>query len=434
MIQKLKSLKNHQGFRKYFKNTSWLLAEKILRMIVGLFVGIWVARYLGPEQFGLFSYAQSFVGLFIAIAMMGLNSLVVKEIINHKEKLNEILGTSIVLKLIGSVIAFIMILISIQFTTNDFNTNLLIFIIMSSLIFQSFNVIEFYFQSQVISQYIVYANAISLLVSSLLKIILILTKAPLIYFAIALSFDSLILATGFIYFYKKHNFLLKEWKFNKQIALKFLYDGWPLILSGMSFVLYNNIDKIMLQNMLDSYSVGIYSAATRLVIVWYFLPGLIVTSFMPVLVKSFEDNDIFIIRLTYLSSLLIWFSIFLILVYIFLSDFIISITYGKDFIQASETMIILIWSTAFIFFNTVWNRWMLIKGDTKITFYYSLLTAILNIIFNYIFIHTYGIIGASYALLVSLFISSFIFYVIIDFKVLKLYLSALTLEYLWRKR
>ena len=434
MIQKLKSLKNHQGFMKYFKNTSWLFAEKILRMIVGLFIGVWVARYLGPEKFGLLSYAQSFVGLFIAIAMMGLNSLVVKEIINHKEKLNEILGTSIVLKLIGSVIAFIMILISIQFTTNDFNTNLLIFIIMSSLIFQSFNVIEFYFQSQVISQYIVYANAISLLVSSLLKIILILTKAPLIYFAIALSFDSLILATGFIYFYKKHNFLLKEWKFNKQIALKFLYDGWPLILSGMSFVLYNNIDKIMLQNMLDSYSVGIYSVATRLVIVWHFLPGLIVTSFMPTLVKSFEDNDIFIIRLTYLSSLLIWFSIFLILVYIFLSDFIISITYGKDFIQASETMIILIWSTAFIFFNTVWNRWMLIKGDTKITFYYSLLTAILNIIFNYIFIHTYGIIGASYALLVSLFISSFIFYVIIDFKVLKLYLSALTLEYLWRKR
>ena len=54
MIDKIISLKNHQGFMKYFKNTSWLFFEKILRMFVGLFIGIWVARYLGPERFGLF--------------------------------------------------------------------------------------------------------------------------------------------------------------------------------------------------------------------------------------------------------------------------------------------------------------------------------------------------------------------------------------------
>lgn len=66
MLTKLKSLKSNQGFMKYFKNTSWFLLEKILRLTVGLFVGILVARYLGPEKFGLFSYAQSFVGFFTA--------------------------------------------------------------------------------------------------------------------------------------------------------------------------------------------------------------------------------------------------------------------------------------------------------------------------------------------------------------------------------
>ena len=76
MIYRLRKLKEHKGFVKYFKNTSWLFAEKILRMVVGLFVGVWVARYLGPERYGLFSYAQSFVGLFTAIATLGLNGIV----------------------------------------------------------------------------------------------------------------------------------------------------------------------------------------------------------------------------------------------------------------------------------------------------------------------------------------------------------------------
>ena len=86
MIKKLQSLKSNQGFMRYFKNTSWLFAEKILRMFVGLFVGIWVARYLGPEQFGLFSYAQSFVGLFTAMATLGLDGIVVRELVKDESR------------------------------------------------------------------------------------------------------------------------------------------------------------------------------------------------------------------------------------------------------------------------------------------------------------------------------------------------------------
>jgi O-antigen/teichoic acid export membrane protein len=93
VINKLHSLKKHEGFMRYFKNTSWLFGEKILRMFVGLFVGIWVARYLGPEQFGLFSYAQSFVGLFTAIATLGLDGIVVRELVRDESRRDELIGT-----------------------------------------------------------------------------------------------------------------------------------------------------------------------------------------------------------------------------------------------------------------------------------------------------------------------------------------------------
>ena len=153
MIDKIISLKNHQGFMKYFKNTSWLFFEKILRMFVGLFIGIWVARYLGPERFGLFSYAQSFVGLFVAIATLGLDGIVVRELVKDESRTNELIGTAFYLKLIGAILTLLVLVIATQFTSNDRYTNLLVFIIASATIFQSFNVVDMYFQSKVLSKY-----------------------------------------------------------------------------------------------------------------------------------------------------------------------------------------------------------------------------------------------------------------------------------------
>jgi len=94
MIIKLKPLFSNKGFLKYFKNTSWLLVEKLLRIFVGLFVGVWIARYLGPENFGILSYSQSFVAIFSVIATLGLDNIVVRDLLNEKKKINIILGTS----------------------------------------------------------------------------------------------------------------------------------------------------------------------------------------------------------------------------------------------------------------------------------------------------------------------------------------------------
>ena len=201
MIEKVKNLKNHQGFMKYFRNISWLFAEKILRMIVGLFISIWIARYLGPEQFGLLNYAQSFVGLFAVVATLGLDGIVVRELVKNEDIRDTLLGTTFYLKLVGAIFVFIILSIAINFTSNDSYTNTLVFIIASAVIFQSFNVIDAYFQSKVLSKYVVFANFISFFVTSIISILLVLNEAPLEYFAYVILFDSFILACGFIYFY-----------------------------------------------------------------------------------------------------------------------------------------------------------------------------------------------------------------------------------------
>ncbi|MBA5248924.1 MAG: flippase, partial [Gammaproteobacteria bacterium] len=235
---------------KYFKNTSWLFGEKILRMVIGLLVGIWVARYLGPEQFGLFSYAQSFVGLFAAIATLGLDGIVVRELVKNESRTSTLIGTAFRLKLIGALVTLLVLAIAINFTSNDSQTNILIFIIASATIFQSFNVVDMYFQAKVLSKFVVYVNVISLFLSSIVKIALILNEASLISFAWVVLFDSFVLAFGFAYVFLKNSKLnIHNSKFNKMVAIDLLKDSWPLILSGIVISIYMKIDQVMIKEM-----------------------------------------------------------------------------------------------------------------------------------------------------------------------------------------
>ncbi|MGQ9844375.1 MAG: flippase, partial [Spirochaetota bacterium] len=278
---------------RYFINTSWLFGEKILRMVVGLFVGVWVARYLGPERYGLLSYAQSFVGLFSAIATLGLDGIVVRELVKDETRRDELLGTAFWLRLMGAIAVLAILAIAINFTSNDAYTNTLVFIIASATIFQSFNVIDFYFQSKVLSRYVVFANIISLFVSSIVKVALILVEAPLIAFALTVLFDSFVLACGFVYYYIKTNsiFNIKNLTFNKTTAVSLLKDSWPLVLSGIVISIYMKIDQVMIQEMMDAEAVGQYAAAVRISEAWYFIPMVVSSSLFPAIISAKAQNE-----------------------------------------------------------------------------------------------------------------------------------------------
>lgn len=411
MITKIKSLKNNQGFMKYFKNTSWLFGEKILRMIVGLFVGIWVARYLGPEQFGLFSYAQSFVGLFTAIATLGLDGIVVRELVKDGNRRDELIGTAFWLKLIGAFAVLTVLAIAINFTSNDSFTNTLVFIIASATIFQSFNVIDFYFQSKVLSRYVVFANVISLLISSVVKVVLLLNEAPLIAFAWVIFFDSFVLACGFIYFYLKHStFKMKHLTFKKETAVALLKDSWPLILSGMVVAVYMKIDQVMIKEMMNVEAVGQYAAAVRLSEIWYFIPLAIVSSLFPAIINAKKQSEeLYYTRLQKLYDFMVWMAIAIALPMTFLSDLIVDLLYGGQYNQAGSVLMIHIWTGVFVFLGLAFGRYLTTENLTKKSFYRTLLGAVLNVILNYILIPIYGINGAAIATLLGQFIANYVY-------------------------
>jgi O-antigen/teichoic acid export membrane protein len=405
----LQQVLNHQGIRRYGANTLWLFAEQVLRMVTGFLVGVWVARYLGPEKFGLLSYALAFVSIFQGIAKLGLDGIVVRDLVQEPEKRDVYLGTSFWLKLLGGVITFliIVIILFIQsiFTSNFFTeTNIYILIIAFGIIFQSFEVIDFYYQATVQAKYISIRRIIQLILSSIIKICLVLIGADLILFVLVSLFDIISLSIMGWLIYRSQGLSNFVRYFDIGIGKKLLRDSLPLLLSSIAVSIYMRIDQVMIKNMLGDREVGLYSAAMRLVEVWYFIPMIITQSVFPAIVSRYNDKQEFYRRLVILSAVMGYLGLFLSIILSLSSYFIIKILYGEKFLDSASVLSIL----SFIIFISFWMSGVSKRQAIdmqKFALFATILSAISNIILNLIFIPLYGVEGAAIVSVLNQFIA-----------------------------
>jgi len=407
---KITKVKNHGGFRKYAKNTSWLIGEKVLRMGVSIFVGVWVARYLGPGQFGLLSYAQSFVYLFAIISSLGMDSIIVRDLLRNENSQEEILGTSFFLKFAGAIIMFPLLYVGLLISGSDAYTNLLVFIIAGATIFQSFNVIDYYFQAKVQVKYTALANIYSLAISSVVKIVLILTNAPLIAFALIFAFDAILLASGFIYYYYSVSSSdFRKWRFRMATAIRLVKEGWPLMLSTFLISIYMKFDQIMLKELMDAEAVGQYSAAVRLSETWYFIPMALSSSLFPAIVNAKNsDQELYKKRFKMLYRLMFWIALGIAIPITLLSDYIVAFLYGDEFYLVGPILSIHIWAGIFVFLGVALNGWLIVENLQKYTMVNMLIGVITNIVLNYFLIQSMGAVGAAWATLLSYAFGSYL--------------------------
>jgi O-antigen/teichoic acid export membrane protein len=422
VLKKIIALRKQSNFRKYFANTSWILGERISRMGVSLFVGIYVARYLGPERFGLLSYASSFVGIFVALATLGLDEVVVRELVKTPEQRERILGTSFLLKLVGTLLMWAAILVAIPFTENDSQTNILIIIIAFGVLFQAFNVIDLSFQADVKSKYVVHAQFVQLIISSIVKIILVFNEAPLIWFASVFFLDAIVLALGLVFTYLHNSNKIFSWKWSYETSKNLLHDSWPLIFAGIVVSVYMKIDQLMIKEMLGAKEVGLYAAAVKLSEAWYFIPMAIASSLYPAIINARNfQKEVYYQKIQNLFDLMVWIAVSIALPTTFLSTLIVEFLYGKEYLGSSSVLIIHIWTGVFVFLGVASSKYLLAENFIKKTFYRTFIGALLNIIMNYYLIGTMGIKGAAISTFVSHFFAAY-FYDLLDKDLRKMFI------------
>ncbi|MFD2284907.1 oligosaccharide flippase family protein [Pedobacter petrophilus] len=399
---------DEEAFNKYLKNTGWLMFGKIISLIVNLAI----TRYLGPILFGDLSFGLSLVAILAAIGGLGLDTFIIREVIQEPSKRDEILGTSIVLRMVANGL-LIPIAIGIYLMSHSLSSNpgysltLLIALLAFASFFKSFNVIDSFFQSQVQSKYVVQIQNLSLIITSIFKVLIITFSLPLIYIVFAYILDAVILATGLIVAYQNRGLKILNWRFNKERAKFLLIKSSPLILSAVMVTIYMKIDVVMLKSV-GSKAVGIYSSAQNLSEAWYFIPSAIVTSVFPALLNARKtDLSRYEKRLGNLYDLLVYINIPIAIFISFFGADIIHIAYSGKYDGAGPMLSIHIWSGIFVFLGMASSQYLIAEGYTKISFYRTAAGAMANILLNFWLIPKYAGVGASIATLIACFISTF---------------------------
>ncbi len=375
------SQKISPGLRKIISNIGWLFADRILRMGVGLIIGAWIARYLGPQQFGLYNYAIAFVSLFGAIATLGLDQIVVRNLVREPSDKDEILGTSFVLKLIGGVVTVLLTTGTIILVRpEDKLMHWLVGITATGLVFQAFDAIDFWFQFQVQAKYTVVAKNTAFVLISIVKVSLLEMKAPLIYFVWAGLAETVVGAICLAISYRFSGQKFRSWRINLRQAKSLLKDSWPLIIAGLSIMIYVRIDMVMLGELADDQAVGIYAVATRLSELWVFIPTAIVSSVNPSIIEAKKESETL-----YYEKLQKIFNVMVVLAYAiaipmtFFSNYVVVLIFGQNYAVAGGVLSIHIWGQLFGFLGIARVVWFVSLEQKKNAFLFSVCGAFINI-------------------------------------------------------
>ncbi len=391
-----------ETLKRVTANFSWLLSERMILMAVTLFVGIYMARYLGPEDYGVLNFALSFVGLFTTMADLGLAKVTVKELVDREESRDELIGTAFILQLLGALFMFALVFGASFLIDTTTESRWIIYIIAFGLIFSSFQPIAYYFQSKVLSKYEAISRTSGLVTISSAKIVLALSGAPLLYFAFAYMLRFVPMAITLVHFYQKKVSSIFQWKVTWKTARGLLQDCWPIVISGIVVSFNRKIDQVMINQMLGSTEVGYYAAAAKLSEVWYFIPTIIISSVYPILIKYKKQSEALYKRqLRKMYDLMVVLSISLAIPVSFMSDWIAHIIYGPAYVQTGAVLAIHVWGGVFVFMNVVRSNWIVMEKQQKYAPIMQAGSAVVNVGFNLILIPIYGVLGAAVATLAT---------------------------------
>lgn len=397
MIKFIRVIKYKITHDKTVMNTAWILCERTYTMVISFIALAYIARYFGPENFGIYNYALSLTILFTAIATLGLQTLTIKEIVVEHIQVNTIVATSFFLRVLGGGVGFLFANVAIfVLRPNDGQVQLIVLITGLSLIFSAFEVFEYWIQAK---QKIYLSSIVKIIVFTfvvLAQLSLVFFGSSIIYLAAIYSAKILLIGIGFFAIFYSLNKSFRFYKISLKYCVYILKKSWFLILSGMMITIYTTFDKVMIGELLDDYSVGIYSAAAQIATLWYFLPMAIIVSFKPKIFEKLKKDRIDFNES--IQNLYVIITLIGLAASIFISIFsktIVNIIYGSDYMAASLVLTISVWGGIFATLGTVRSIWLASLNLQKFTLVYTVTGVLLNILLNFILIPIFGIHGAA---------------------------------------
>lgn len=384
---------------KVVSNASWIIVCRIFQAVLNLAISMMTARYFGPSNFGLINYAAAIVAFFVPIMQLGFRSTLVQEYINHPDEEGVVLGTSVVLNILSSVLCIIgagsFALIA---NNNERDTIIVCWLYSTVLLFQATEMVQYWFQAKLLSKYMAIVSLCAYVVISIYKIVLLATGKSIYWFAIANGFDYLLISAGLFFIYKKLG--NQKLSFSSDMAKKLFKKSKYYIVSSMMVTVFGHIGSIALEFYLDKEAVGLYSAAITCAGMTSFVFNALIDSARPVILSYKRTDDVkYQQSMVGLYSIIFYTAILQAIVICVLGNLIIKIIYGNAYNGAVEPLRIIAWYTIFSYIGPVRNVWILAEAKQQYLWIINLSGAIVSIILNFVLIPIIGVSGAAFAAL-----------------------------------
>lgn len=394
---------------KSVKNMLWIVVSKIIQSFLTIIISMLTARYLGPSNFGIINYVASIVTFVVPIMQLGFNNVLVHEIANHPEEEGKIIGTILVLSAISAIFCIVCcISFCLIVNFNEPVTIIVCALYSSILLFQSADLIQYWFQAKLLSKWTSIATFVAYFIVAVYKFFILFTGKNIYFFALSNSLDYLLIAILLFIMYKKNNG--QKLRFSYEVGKRVLNSSKHYIIPGLMVAIYGQTDKIMIKLMIDNEAAGYYSAAVACANMTGFVFTAIIDSIRPIIFEAKKEGNIdkYKSRISLLYNLIIYLSLIQSITITIFSRFIINILYGEEFAPASIPLMIICWYVAFSYFGSIRDIWMLAESKQKYLWIIYISGAVINVGLNFALIPIWGIAGAAIASLITQFFCNFI--------------------------
>lgn len=392
------------GLKRIVVSTSWLMVGHASRMLIGLAVGLYVARYLGPSDYGTLSYAISFALLFAAVAQFGLNDVVTRDLVSSPADRRETLAATLGLRLATGAAAMGLAIVAGSVGTEDLLLRLMITIIACSLFFEALDVPTAWFRAEVDARPLVVAGLMGMGLASLARVGLILLEMPVVWFAGPVLIDAVIRITFLTAFYRRRGgpaFAIRDASLDRMWQL--LAHSWPLAVSAGLVMVQQRTDQVMLGMLRGPADVGWYAAAAKLSELWYFVPFAISMSVFPAVLRAREASaELYDQRLVLFFRGMVWGSLAIAGLAAALAEPLIRLLFGDAFLASAQVLQIHCWTIPLVAVNIVWDRWIVAEGRYRMAASFAVVSLAGNVAFNMVAVPVWGAPGAAWATLSAL--------------------------------
>lgn len=397
---------------KMLKNASWILGGHLLQMLLQFVVGILTTRFLGPANYGTINYVLSYVGFFSAFCGLGMNGVVINDLVHHRTEEGKIISTCIILRFIAAIFSAIAVLMFILVADPNDKTVFCIAILeIIQLPFSAFNTVDYWFQSKLESKYAVILRNIAYVITTIYKVYLLITAKSVYWFAAAVSLDIMLQGIMYLFIFQKRRNKKNKLGYSRVVAGRILGACGPFLLANLMVQIHQQTDKIMIKSILGSSEfVGLYMAVTTICNIMGFVPTAILDSARPVVMElKYTDEKRYQYRMRQMFAVIFWVNIVYACFVTILAGPIIYVLYGRQYLVAKYCLRICVWYTAFSYVGGGKSVWLICEGKNKFAILFSALGTLANILMNLVWIPLWGIEGAALATLITQILENLFF-------------------------